>query len=129
MIITLSITLSSFAFSCFIVRIFSRNIVQDVELPKGAKFTSVNTVTLNKNMFDENETKRKKIARIVTFVGKKSLVSQCSTRNIVRVFVFQQCLASKGQSLRDSKLAEWRSASGLRHKKRNLKKNKKTRRT
>lgn len=43
MIIALSIKLSAFAFSCYIVWIFSRSVVQDVELPNGATFTSVNT--------------------------------------------------------------------------------------
>jgi len=33
-------------------------------------------------------------------------------RNIVSVFMFQQRLASKHYKLHDSKLAEWRSASG-----------------
>ena len=38
-------------------------------------------------------------------------------RNIVRVLMFQQRLASKHYRLCDSKLAEWRSVSGYRRKK------------
>ena len=38
-------------------------------------------------------------------------------KEIVRVFMFRQRLASKHYRLRDSKLAEWRSASGHRQKK------------
>ena len=48
MIIALNIKLSAFNFSCYIVCVFTRNVVQDVELPNGAIFTSVNTVTQKK---------------------------------------------------------------------------------
>ena len=37
--------------------------------------------------------------------------------NIVRVFMFRQRLACTHNTLRDSELAEWRSASGRRQKK------------
>lgn len=45
MIIVLHIKLCAFNFSCYIVCVFTRNVVQDVELPNRAIFTSVNTVT------------------------------------------------------------------------------------
>ena len=64
---------------------------------------------------DPRTKKKKGKPRTASAYGR-AVNKENNISNIVRVVMFRQRLASKHYRLRDSELAEWRSASGRRQK-------------